>query len=82
MGTIIGIMENKMETIGIIGFILGIILGIYWDNGKEHGNYYGILGLYRDSGNTKYEGCSKGACLLVILGRPLQMVERFRERRR
>ena len=26
----IGIMENKMETIGIIG----IMLGLYWDNGK------------------------------------------------
>ena len=24
--------------------------GLYWDNGKEHGNYYNILGLYRDNG--------------------------------
>ena len=31
-------MEKKMETtIGIIGSILGL----YWDNGKENGNYYG-----------------------------------------
>ena len=37
----IGIMENQMETTGIIGFIIGVILGyigvyiyIYWDNGK------------------------------------------------
>ena len=22
------------------------ILGLYWDNGKENGNYYIILGLY------------------------------------
>ena len=22
-------------------------LGIHWDNGKENGNYYSILGLYR-----------------------------------
>ena len=26
-----------METIGIIGYILGL----YWDNGKENGNYRG-----------------------------------------
>ena len=25
---------------------VGYILGIYWDNGKENGNYYN--GLYRD----------------------------------
>ena len=25
------------------------ILGLYWDNGKENGNYYSILGLYWDS---------------------------------
>ena len=31
-------MENKMETTGFIGY-LGIIYGVYWDNGKEHGNY-------------------------------------------
>ena len=27
--------------------IIGVILGLYRDNGKEHGNYYSILGLYR-----------------------------------
>ena len=21
-------------------------MGLYWDNGKEHGNYYSTLGLY------------------------------------
>ena len=43
----IGTMEKKMETTGIIRVILrgiyweyiGDILGIYRDNGKEHGNY-------------------------------------------
>ena len=37
----IGIMEKKMETtiMGYIG-ILGYRLGLYWDNGKENGNYY------------------------------------------
>ena len=38
----IGIMEKKMETTRI-GFI-GYIMGLYWDNGKENGNYYSILG--------------------------------------
>ena len=28
-----------METIGIIGDN-GVVLGLYWDNGKENGNYY------------------------------------------
>ena len=27
----------------MIGVILGVILGLYWDNGKENGNYYTIL---------------------------------------
>ena len=40
-----------METtiMGYIG-ILGYILGIYWDNGKENGNYYSILVLYWENG--------------------------------
>ena len=29
----IGIMETKMETT--------ILLGLYWENGKSNGNYYG-----------------------------------------
>ena len=39
-----------METIGIIGIIIGYLLGLYRDGGKEHGSYYmgyvGIKGLY------------------------------------
>ena len=35
IGVILGITEKKMETTGIIG----IMLGLYWDNGKENGNY-------------------------------------------
>ena len=31
----LGIMEKKMETI--------VYWRLYWDNGKEHGNYYRIL---------------------------------------
>ena len=42
-----GIMENKMETTNLglrdLGFT---IMELYWDNGKENGNYYIILGLY------------------------------------
>ena len=33
----IGIMEKKAS----LGF--GVILGSYWDNGKENGSYYSIL---------------------------------------
>ena len=34
---------------GDIG-IIGDRLGTYWDNGKENGNYYTILGLYWEVG--------------------------------
>ena len=42
-----GIMEKNMETtiMGEIGIIGYIYWGLYWDNGKENGNYY--KGLYR-----------------------------------
>ena len=30
------------------------ILGFFWDNGKENGNYYSMLGLYSD--NAKENG--------------------------
>ena len=41
----VGRMENKMATTGmIIGYILGVniqvVLGLYWDNGKQNGNDY------------------------------------------
>ena len=54
----IGIMEKKMETtiiyyIGLCGGNIRVILGLYRDNGKEHGNYRDyrgyigiVLGLY------------------------------------
>ena len=37
-------MENEMETtiMGYIG-IMGYMLGLYWDNGKENGSYRGRL---------------------------------------
>ena len=47
------IMEKKMETsvMGYIG-IIGYILGLYWDNGEENGNYYlgsrGYMGIVID----------------------------------
>ena len=40
-----------METTGIIVVFIGIIgfiLGFYWDNGKENGNYRNHSGFYRD----------------------------------
>ena len=35
-------MENEMETgvIHKVWSIIGVILGLYKDNGKENGNYY------------------------------------------
>ena len=35
-------MEKKMKTTIIIGYmgVIGYILGLYRDNGKENGNYY------------------------------------------
>ena len=39
---VLGLVENKMETT-IMGYAR-VILGLYRDNGKEHGNYYsGII---------------------------------------
>ena len=38
----IGIMEKKMETTIVYR---GLYWGYIWDNGKENGNYYSILGL-------------------------------------
>ena len=35
--------------ITIMGYI-GCILGLNWDTGKEHRNYYSISGLYRENG--------------------------------
>ena len=41
-------MEKKMETTILIWGYIG-------DNGKENGNYYINLGLYRDNGKKKME---------------------------
>ena len=48
IGVYIGIMEKKMET--TLVYRVGVILGLYWDNGKENGNDYSILGFYWDNG--------------------------------
>ena len=34
------------------------ILGLYWDNGKENGNYCSILGFYWDNGKENGNYCS------------------------
>ena len=44
-----------METT-IIGYILGFILGLYWDNGKENGNYYIIIGYRSGQYNQEADG--------------------------
>ena len=37
-----GIVEKKMETttMGLYRDFIRVILGSYWDNAKENGNYY------------------------------------------
>ena len=53
VGGYFGIMEKKMETTIICGLYRGyiyiwVILGLYWDNGRENGNYLigfkGVIG--------------------------------------
>ena len=41
-----------LSNIGVIGHILGV----YRDNGKEHGSYYSILGSYSDNGFKGFWG--------------------------
>ena len=36
-------MENEMETRVIYLIYIGVIMGLYWDSGKEHGNCYSIM---------------------------------------
>ena len=36
--------------LGLYWGYIGVILGLYWDNGTGNGNYYSILGLYWDNG--------------------------------
>ena len=35
-----------METtiMGLYRGYIGVLSGLYWDNGKENGNYYSIIG--------------------------------------
>ena len=50
-------IENKMgTTIGYWGYIR-VILGVFWDNGKENGNYYEI----RAPGSQAKEGMGGSA---------------------
>ena len=43
------------------GLGLGM-LGLSWDNGKERGNYYSLLGLYRDNGENGSSYSMLGLC--------------------
>ena len=59
------LMEKNIETtiMGYIG-IIGYILGLYWDNGKENGNHYrlmeyifwGYFGIMEDKMETTIQG--------------------------
>ena len=44
-----------LSNIGVIGHILGL----YRNNGKEHGSYYSILGLYFDNGFKGFWGIAR-----------------------
>ena len=41
-GILGAMMEKKMETVGIIGYRLGYILGFYWDNENNMETRYGF----------------------------------------
>ena len=49
-----------METLGPFKGICRVILGLYWDNGKENGNYYSILGVIL---GIPRGPCSLGLCM-------------------
>ena len=41
-------LQLRVRGLGVMGLVrgsIGIILAIYWDNGKENGNYYRVWGL-------------------------------------
>ena len=40
----LGIIYNKIPIYPIFYLLGDYILGLYWDNGKENGNYYSIIG--------------------------------------
>ena len=42
-------MEKKVETTIIYWGNIRVIVGLYWDNGKENGNYYSILEVYMEN---------------------------------
>ena len=58
-----------METI-IIGYvgIIGYILGLYRENGKENGNYYIIIGLYREIFGLYWENGKENGNYYIIIG--------------
>ena len=35
-----------METTKVYWSYIGVTMRLYWDNGREKGSYYSILGLY------------------------------------
>ena len=49
--------------------ILGLTLEVLWDNGKENGNYYGLVGFYRDVlGLSWGNGKEKGLAFRLLTG--------------
>ena len=68
------------EHIGVMGYkgIIGFILGLYRDNGKEHGNYYN--GLYVDQHievPLQVQPASQGLFSVQLLGLDLAVAIAF-----
>ena len=57
----VGVYWGYIGIIGYIGAISGLlgILGLCWENGKENGNYYSIIGLIV---STLYVGVERRRC--------------------
>ena len=65
-------MRNENSGISQLyrGYI-GVILGLYWENGKENGNYYKIGSIFRDNGKEHGNSCSTfglGCVLGMVVG--------------
>ena len=60
-------MEHEMETRVIYLIYIGVMMGLYWDNGKEHGNCYSIMGYVEQESPSLGGACRE--CSSQGLGR-------------
>ena len=61
-----------METTGVIGVTWGLIhghiLGLYWDNGKEDGNYYNGCYYYYQASSCSFAVHVGSGCRVLGFG--------------